>query len=272
MEPFQLQKKQNEPVLFMLQKWIDSAPGLTAGFTTRIADEQGTKACNTALHVGDDPANVIANRTNIASSLGFDLEAWTCAEQVHGNHVARVTRKERGKGRLSRESAVQQTDGLTTNESDVLLTSFYADCVPLYFFDPESKAIGLAHAGWKGTVLNIAGNMIRHFEEQYGTDRQRLLAAIGPSIGTCCYEVDERVIEKVKQLSIPVEIVKKMNGHYDLDLKECNRQLMIKAGINPNCIEISTWCTSCEPEFFFSHRRDQGKTGRMASWIGWKKG
>jgi|SRR5690625_3856267 len=258
-----LRERADEPVLFMLRKWMDACPDLSVGFSG---------PSNTALHVDDDPATVIHNRKAITSALRFDFEAWTCGEQVHDNRIARVTAAERGSGRLTRASAIQATDGLTTNELDVLLTSFYADCVPLYFFDPVTRATGLAHAGWKGTVLKIAVNMVNHMETQYGTPPARLLVAIGPSIGPCCYEVDERVAEKVRKLQLPHGLVKKNDKHYDLDLKECNRQLMIKAGINPNHIEFSLLCTSCHSDLFFSHRRDQGKTGRMASWIGLRKG
>lgn len=220
---------------------------------------------------------MLENRRLLAAAVGFRPETWTCGEQVHGTNVAVVTQADIGKGYLDRESAFQHTDGLVTNVPGVLLTSFYADCVPLYFMDPVQGAVGLAHAGWKGTVGNIALAVIQTLEREYGSHRANLLAAIGPSIGQCCYEVDEAVISKVKQgLSgdedMSAYVSKSVHpGRWMLNLKELNRIIMIKAGILPTHIECTTWCTSCHPDKFFSYRKQSGITGRMASWIGLKE-
>ena len=110
--------------------------------------------------------------------------------------------------------------------------------------------------------------------DRFDSHPDDIRTAIGPSIGSCCYEVDRQVIDPL-QLSIeriPMGAIQdKGNGHYDLDLKKINRQILIDAGIKANHIELSTWCISCHPDLFYSHRRDHGKTGRMASWIGLRK-
>ncbi|MCT2195351.1 peptidoglycan editing factor PgeF [Paenibacillus sp. p3-SID1389] len=277
MEPFVRNAKDQQPERLELAPWANIFPGISAGFTGRSGgvSEPPYDALNLALHVGDDPQHVLENRRRLAEALGFAPEAWTCGEQVHANAVAMVRAEDRGKGYLDRSSAFQETDGLVTNVPGVLLTSFYADCVPLYFADPVRGVVGLAHAGWKGTVRLIAAEMIQTMEREFGSQRSEIRAAIGPSIGECCYEVDEVVMEKVRE-ALPGEeqhyaSASPRAGKTMLNLKEMNRIIMIKAGILPTHIECTTWCTSCHPEYFYSYRAQNGVTGRMASWIGIKE-
>lgn len=233
---------------------------VVSGFSTR-ADG------NLALHVEDLPADVIANRTRLANRLGFHFDNWTCADQVHGAEVAVVNKQQIGAGRTRLNDLFAGYDGLVTNLPGVLLTSFYADCVPLYFFDPSKNVIGLAHAGWKGTVANIAANMITVMRNTYECEVEDIYTSIGPSIGSCCYEVDDRVINGINEV---LGVRYFPPGKAMLDLKDINRQIMIKAGILPTHISISDDCTSCRTDLYYSHRAEQGRTGRMASWIGLK--
>lgn len=286
MEPFKLTDNEvndgSSPVLLRLESW-EKREGLTAGFTTRIGGVSAAPrdSLNTALHVGDDAEDVVRNRRRVAEALGWEFSAWTCAEQVHGNRVHVVTAADKGSGRLDRASAIQEADALVANEPGVLLVMYFADCVPLYFYDPESGAVGLAHAGWKGTVLDVAAETVRTMGERFGSRPEALLGAIGPSIGACCYEVDEAVLKHVRPLAEAAGAgaadggsafhTPTGNGRARLDLKEMNRHLMIKAGILPSRIELTTWCTGCRTDLFFSHRTENGATGRMMSWLG-KKG
>ncbi|MBB6690420.1 peptidoglycan editing factor PgeF [Cohnella xylanilytica] len=286
MEPFKLTDYEDNdgssPVLLRLDRW-EQREGLTAGFTTRIGGVSSAprNSLNTALHVGDDSEDVVANRRRVAEALGWEFSAWTCAEQVHGNRVHVVAAADKGSGSLDRASAIQEADALVANEPGVLLVMYFADCVPLYFYDPESGAVGLAHAGWKGTVLDVAAETVRAMGERFGSRPEALLGAIGPSIGACCYEVDEAVLKHVRPLAEAVGAgaaggegafhTPTGNGRARLDLKEMNRHLMIKAGILPSRIELTTWCTGCRTDLFFSHRMENGATGRMMSWLG-KKG
>jgi YfiH family protein len=259
--------------LLHLRQWEEQFPGLVAGFTLRTggasAPPYGTN--NLGLHVGDNPEHVVGNRKQLAQRLGMPFEAWTCADQVHGNRVCQVTAG--GAGRESLADVIPATDGLFTNKSGVLLTSFYADCVPLYFLDPERKAIGLAHAGWKGTVARIAEEMVSAFGREYGTAPAELLVAIGPSIGGCCYEVDERIIGRVRESATnwQAAVAPGKNGRHMLDLRRLNAEILAETGVLPERILCSDWCTSCRTDLFFSHRKEAGKTGRMASFIGWRE-
>ncbi|MFC6331351.1 peptidoglycan editing factor PgeF [Paenibacillus septentrionalis] len=280
MEPF---VQGEETHMLLLPQWMKQYKQLTAGFTTRKGgvSKAPFHSFNIGLHVQDEPDDVLANRKKLAESVGMSFEAWTSGEQIHGNQIAIVTSKERGRGRASMQDAIIGVDGLVTNEKDVLLTSFYADCVPLYFWDAEHHVIGLAHAGWKGTVTAIAREMIEVMSQHYGTKPEQLQCAIGPSIGACCYEVNHVVIDRVvglwEELELPEVILEsvflnKREGKAHINLKEINRQIMIKAGILPSHIEISERCTGCQHDLFYSHRMENGKTGRMASWIGIRKG
>ncbi|WNS43839.1 peptidoglycan editing factor PgeF [Paenibacillus sp. MMS20-IR301] len=283
MEPFI--QNGGTPVLLHLEPWRGQYSAITAGFTGRAggSGKQPYDSFNCAFHVGDDPEDVLSNRRLLAESLGFTLDSWTCGEQTHSKHIAVVTRRDRGKGSLDRASAFQATDGLLTDVPGVLLTSFYADCVPLYFYDPLHEAVGLAHAGWKGTVAEIAAAMVSRMEQEYGSRPQDILAAIGPSIGECCYEVDDYVMDHVRRLEDGLKSLKAEgapelytrietdSSKYMLNLKEMNQRIMIKAGILPTHIECTTWCTSCNSDLFFSYRKENGITGRMTSWIGIKE-
>jgi YfiH family protein len=268
MDPFVRRETEHKPELLFLDRWMERFPQLTAGFSTRNGGVSAAplNSLNCALHVNDDANNVIDNRRRLACAAGFSPDAMTCVEQVHGIEVAIVTGEQRGMGSCSRED-VPHKDALITAEPNIMLTAFFADCVPLYFYDPDCRAVGLAHAGWKGTVRNIVQSTLDAMSRQYGSSPEHIHAAIGPSIGACCYEVDDKVIDQIPLANVYVSAG---NGKYMLDLKEMNRQFMIKAGILPMNIEITRLCTSCNTDLFFSHRREQGKTGRMAGWIALK--
>lgn len=285
MEPFQLRESEhaNEPILLDLKSWIEAFPTLTAGFTTRNGgvSRGHFTSLNCALHVGDNEKDVICNRKLIAQACGMPFEAWTCGEQIHANHVHVVRAEERGYGRTNRLNAIQNMDALVTNVTGIMLTSSYADCVPLLFIDPVQHVIGLAHAGWKGTVSNIGAATVHKMEEHYGCYIEHIQVAIGPSIGSCCYEVDECILQEVRHLleqcpgllNIQNTIIHPTSGeHATLELRELNRQLLIQAGILPINIVCTKICTGCNTDLFYSYRMEGRKTGRMVSWIAWKKG
>lgn len=273
MEPFRYIEKSLIPY-FQLEAWERKFPHLVVGFSARRQGEDWN-CRNYALHVGDDADQVIQNRQALVKELGMPFSAWTSGEQVHGVHVQTVMENERGRGKNSRSDAFQDTDGLVTQVSNLLLTSYYADCVPLYFYSPEIDAVAIAHAGWKGTVGQIGLAVVEKML-YLGARLDRIHVAIGPSIGPCCYEVDERVMTPLYQALDRQELIDRVAvchvpGKWQLDLKQANYELLLKEGIRSENILVSKWCTSCHDDYFYSHRRDQGMTGRMVAWIG-KKG
>ncbi|WP_124727700.1 peptidoglycan editing factor PgeF [Staphylospora marina] len=267
MEPFVYRETAGVPLL-VLEEWEREFPRLTVGFTARKRGED-ENCRNYALHVGDAPEQTLENRRKLALLLGMSEDAWTCGEQVHGVQIVEVTRSERGRGKDSRTTAFPDTDGMFTAEPGVLLASYYADCVPLYFWAPDVQIVGVAHAGWKGTVGGIARRMVDKLAGR-GVDPGRLRVAIGPSVGPCCYEVDERVIRPLEDMLGDLTGVAEatLPGKWQLDLKRANREILIRTGIRPEHVLTSGWCTCCHDAHFYSHRRDKGKTGRMTAWIG----
>jgi polyphenol oxidase len=270
MEPFVLQNKS----IYMIDSWVQKFPGLTAGMTTNKGGF--SKGCfgelNLGFHVGDEFQDVCSNREKAAEILDFPLNLWVGAEQTHGHTIQKVKKADTGKGAGSYDTSFKGTDGFYTNEKGILLSLCFADCVPIYFIAPDKKMIGIAHAGWKGTVNQIA----RHMVNAWGLEeirQEEIFVVIGPSICGNCYIVDDKVINFVENIledsdEKPYNLVKE--GQYSLDLRELNKRILLKAGVPEKNITLTGLCSSCDEEFF-SHRRDQGRTGRMLSFIGWKE-
>nr|WP_283163290.1 peptidoglycan editing factor PgeF [Sporolactobacillus mangiferae] len=247
-----------------------------AGMTLRIGGVSAGcyASMNLGLHVGDSVDDVCTNRQLIGKALDFSLDRWVCAEQVHGNRIARVDAEMAGAGARSLESAVPGVDGLFTTEPDLLLALCFADCVPIYYGTRNPDAIGIMHAGWRGTVAGGAGHMVRRMCSDLHFPPQSLEVVIGPSIGADVYEVDQQIIDQVQKLGRECwtnAVRETVNGHYLLDLKAVNRSVLIEAGVPEQQIRVSGYSTFAHPELFFSHRRDHGRTGRMMGYIGMKK-
>jgi YfiH family protein len=279
MEPFVRVNNKEQLDLFTIDSWQKQFPQLKVGFSSRSGGVSSAPfhSLNTGLHVSDKTEDVIINRERLADKVNLPIESWIYAEQIHSNEVELLNSNDRGKGIYSRETAIQAKDAFITQSTNICMAALFADCVPLYFFDPVHQAIGLAHAGWKGTVQEIAAVTIKMMQQHFNSQSHEIIAAIGPSIGICCFEVDEIVMNKVWELfgremlwNIDDKPLyqKQKNGKFLLNLQESNRQIMMKAGILPSHIEVTDYCTSCRTDLFFSHRKENGKTGRMVAWIG----
>jgi polyphenol oxidase len=271
MEPFVLQKTP----YFLLEKWMSQYPSLVAGITSKNDgySKGEFNSLNLGFHVGDVLKDVQANRKKISTQIGFPLNSWVGAKQTHDNLIRKVTIKDRGKGSETYDDSFLGTDGFYTNENGILLTLCFADCVPLFFIAPEKGMIGAAHAGWKGTVKEIAKNMVELWEQE-GITPEQIFVAIGPSICEKCYIVDKHVIEFVQKILEDVEKkpYNRINDNqYSLNLREVNYLILRKAGVPEQNILMTEFCSCCDQDQFFSHRRDQGQTGRMLSFIGWKE-
>ncbi|MDC3412845.1 peptidoglycan editing factor PgeF [Aquibacillus sp. 3ASR75-11] len=253
-----------------LKEWESVDDRLRVGISTRKGgiSRSPYRSMNLGLHVPDKKEDVIANRNKLAHELEFPLEQWVFAEQIHGTDIAVVTAEQKGKGIRNHHDAIIGCDGMITNKKGVLLTALFADCVPLYFFDPITKWIGIAHAGWRGSVHEMAKVMVDKLKE-VGVEATNIQAAIGPCIGKTQYEVDDKVISHIPHHFKEKTTKPTKNGHYMLDLKRLNHEILLQAGIQNTHIHISNYCTFEEDETFFSHRRDNGKTGRMIGFIGY---
>ena len=228
---------------------------------------------NLSVSVPDSQANVYANRSRAYGLYGRDTTSVVHAYLVHGNDVARVTQQNNG-------TWVERVDGLITNEPGCALTMNYADCAPIFLYDPVNRAIGLGHAGWQGAVRDLPGAMVRAMQVEFGSDPAILIAGIGPCIGPCCYEVGEPVIGAVHSaytetdtllVNSPDDWRPAMGDrrqatddrHLHFDLPEANRHNLLRAGVRH--IEIAGFCTGCRTDLFFSHRLERGRTGRFGA-------
>ena len=249
-------------------------PGIIARFTERTGgtSESPYTSLNLGLHVGDADEHVIANRERVAEEIGIPLDSWVAGDQVHGSTVTVVTEEMCGRGARSLASMLPATDALITDVPGLALSTYAADCAPLLFADPVRRVVGAAHAGWKGTVAKIAGKTVSALVEIYGCDPADIRVMIGPTIGSCCYEVDERVEREVRASFADHEdlLQANANGRWQFDVPLANEKAMLEAGVRPEHIEHIEHldrCTSCCVDRQFSHRREQGRTGRHAGVI-----
>lgn len=244
--------------------------GIKHGISTRLGGVSlaSFASLNLALHTGDDPQKVVINRKRFCEALNLDFLRLVTAEQVHGAHIAVVTAQEMGKGREDYADALSNTDALITNLANVPLMLFFADCVPVLIADPVRHVVGISHAGWKGTVAKIAQKTLLAMQEHFGTHPADCLVGIAPSIGPCCYEVDNMVINQLKgEFRNWQDFVSPHNDRWLLDLWKVNRYQLEEVGVLSANIVTSHVCTSCNSKLFFSYRADQGHTGRIAAAI-----
>jgi len=223
---------------------------------------------NLGLHTGDDDKQVIANRQLFCQGVGVVAENIVTAEQTHTDTVCIVTKEHLGKGAQKYSEAIRATDALITNVANIPLLLLFADCVPVLIVDPVQKVIGIAHAGWKGTVDKIAQKAVLAMQTHFGTNPQQCLIGIAPSIGPCCYEVDDAVIHRLKEQFKNWEQFVRPNGKkWYLDLWQVNRLQMEEIGVQSKNIVMSNVCTACNNKLFFSYRAENGRTGRMGAMI-----
>ena len=160
---------------------------------------------------------------------------------------------------------------MITNVPGLVLATFYADCVPLFFIDPVHRAVGLSHSGWRGTVGKIGKVTVEKMTEEFQTDPSELYAAIGPSICQDCYEVSEDVIDQFREAFEEkywdVLFYRKPDGKFQLNLWEANRRIFLDAGIKEERISMPGICTCCNPLFLYSHRASHGKRGNLGAFI-----
>lgn len=250
---------------------LESTGMVKEGFSTRAGgvSEGIFSTMNLSFTRGDKREAVEENYRRIAQALDVDYGRFVFSDQTHTTNVLQVTEKDAGNG-IIREREYLDIDGLITNVPGLVLTTFYADCVPLYFVDPVHRAIGLSHSGWRGTVNRMGQVTIERMQEAYGTDPADLICAIGPSICQDCYEVSEDVIEQFAAAFPGHEaelFYRKENGKYQLNLWRANEIVLTEAGVKPEHLAVTDICTCCNPKNLFSHRASHGKRGNLAAFL-----
>jgi YfiH family protein len=231
-------------------------------FTTRVG---GTSAApfdtlNLSRGVGDDPDAVRANRARVLAAMARAPDDHVDATQVHGTAAALADGRHRG-------TTLPGVDILLSGDPSVVLAMHCADCVPLLLADPAHGAVAAVHTGWRGTAAGAAGAAVRAMREAFGSQPQELVAAIGPAIGPCCYEVDAPVREQFGLWPWREQVFRATGpGRWHLDLWDANTRQLLAAGLRQDAVLRAGLCTSCHPALFFSHRRAR-RTGHMAALI-----
>ena len=235
-------------------------PHVSHGIFTR----RGGASCgpfnslNVGNLVGDKPAAVRANCDLIFTALGIRREQVVTAHQVHGAHVAVVGPSQRG-------TAVPAADSLVSKAPGIALMLAFADCLPLMLHDPSRHIIALVHAGWRGTIAQVVASTVAVLRQSFGCDPADILACLGPAIGPCCYEIGSDLAQKIRELFGPRSglLVPQSDGTLHFDLPAAIRWQLELAGVQH--VENSELCTSCHTEDFYSHRAENGHTGRFAA-------
>lgn len=247
-----------------LYRFENLGAGCIHAITTRLGgfSEGPFASLNVGHTVGDDAAHVEANHKAIYATLGLDAGRVVSGHQVHGERVALVAARHAGQ-------VLPATDGLVTDTPGLTLMLRFADCVPLLFWDPERRVAGIAHAGWRGTVARIAAKTARTMIDVFGCSARSIRAAIGPSIGPCCFEVGPEVVEQIRAAfgQAAGNMIRAGRGDRSfVDLWRANAWQLENLGLER--IETAQVCTCCHKDSFFSHRGDGGRTGRFAGLIG----
>lgn len=266
------EEKRKNGLLYLEYPLLVGTEIVKHAFSTRLGGvSQGVcSTMNLSFSRGDEESAVRENYRRMAQALGVPDDSFVFSMQTHTTNVRVVTEEDRGKG-LTKPLNYRDVDGLITNIPGLCLTTFYADCVPLFFVDPVHKAIGLSHSGWRGTVGKIGQVTIERMGEVYGTNPSDVIAAIGPSICQDCYEVSFDVIKEFQNqfdLKYWNELFyQKENGKYQLNLWRANEIVLEEAGVLKDNIAVTNLCTCCNPEILFSHRASHGKRGNLAAFL-----
>lgn len=230
---------------------------ITAGISLRNGgiSQVPYASLNLAEHVGDDVSAVATNRKILFQQTG--LKNLRYCRQIHGNAVIDVDN-------IIGVSAEDppEADALISARHGVALGIFTADCVPIFIYDVVTPAIGIAHAGWRGTFARVAVNTLAQMKNSFGTVAANCRIHLGPSIQKCCYTVSAELLTQFTD-----RFGSTVHNGANLDLQAANVHQLIEVGLSPDSISISPFCTACRTDLFYSHRAENGRTGRMLSFI-----
>jgi len=234
------------------------------GFSTRAGgcSEGPFASLNLGFSVGDERARVEENHRRLARAAAADLGALSRVSQVHGD---RVLEARGGEGGAELRPTEGEADGLWTQAPERWVAVGTADCVPVLVVDPDGRRVAAVHSGWRGTDADISARAVEALVAR-GARPERLLAAVGPAIQACCYEVSEELGQRFRA-RFGAEVVVASAGQVRLDLTRAVRLSLERAGLKPAHVDVLQACTACDPSRFFSHRRDAGRTGRHLSYV-----
>lgn len=249
-------------VWFLQSSLLNACEGVTHAFCTRWGGARAFADLNVSAAEGDDGLVVEKNWSMLAAAFRVPRDRFVTLHQVHGQEIMVVTDD-------PDTPEIAAGDGIITTRAGLAIGIKTADCVPVLLADRARRVIGAVHGGWRGTSLNIAGKAVRMLRETFSVKPSDLLVAIGPAIGPCCYEVDERVRDAMGNDGRDELLFRPVSGRgrWMMDLVEVNRRQLAASGVDPERIAVARVCTACRTDMFFSHRGEPGGTGRQLSFI-----
>lgn len=270
----QIKQNSNRGVEYLTFPLLEQTGMVRHLFSTRVGGvSRGIWASmNLSYTRGDDKEAVDENFRRIAETLQCNVSDIVCSDQTHTTNVRTVDKTDAGKGILYPKDYTD-VDGLITNVPGLVLATFYADCVPLFFVDTKNRVVGLSHSGWRGTVNRMGEHTLRAMHDAFGTRPEDVTAAIGPSICQSCYEVDEDVADAFRKAFAKSDGKEEMLSHkgqgkYLLNLWKANQIVLTESGVRAERIQVTDLCTCCNPDYLFSHRASQGKRGNLGAFLG----
>lgn len=259
-------------LVWLTSPLLDSCNAVLHGFSTRKGgvSKAPWDTLNLGVGRGDDPADVRENYHRFCACIGVDDRRAVLTKQIHQDTVRVATAADAGKGLYAERDYT--ADALITNERNLPLVVFSADCGILLFHDPVTNCIGACHAGWRGCALGIVGKTVRELHRVYGAEPRNLRAAIGAAIGPCCFETNGDVPQAMRAaLGADAEPYLEPHGRkWHVDLSGLNRQWLLNAGVAPEHIDSCGLCTACHPEWFWSYRKTGNARGAQIALIALK--
>ena len=257
-------------VTFYTADGITAAGGVAHGFSARLGgvSEGMWASLNLGVGRGDDPDHVRENYRRFFAAIGGSEKQLAMSNQVHGAAVRTVTTADLHADPYDKVG--YEADGLMTDLPGAALVVYASDCIPILFYDPVRRCVAAVHAGWRGTAAGIVTAAVDRMKNVYGSRPSDILAAIGPGIGPDCFETHEDVPNAMTAAlgtGVLRHITIKENGKFAVDLKAINAMRLENAGLDPDHIAVSSLCTSCHPDKFWSHRKLGTNRGSMAAVI-----
>lgn len=267
-ETHTLAAHEKDGVVYYTFPAFDEIPFVRHGFSTRLGGvSEGIYASmNLSFTRGDEDERVRENFRRFCGAIGVPAQQTVVSAQEHHTNLHVCTEADCGRG-VTRERGYTDIDGLLTDRAGVVLCTQYADCVPLFFVDPVRRAVATSHAGWRGTVARIGAVTVERMCREYGCKRENILAAVGPSIGPCCFEVDAPVQQAFAALDEADGCIRPAGEKFYIDLWAVNRRILEAAGVPVAHITVTDLCTRCHPDVFWSHRATGGQRGSLAGFI-----
>lgn len=252
-------------------KLLNGIPGVAHGLTYRVPG-LGTADGNVGYGSPRDKDDAWAMRQMWCRGIGVDPHRIVTMGQVHGRDVIRIGAEQAGCGAAPNSTHAGFADAMITDDQDVILMTLHADCLPILLVDPERPAVAAVHAGWRGTVVDVAGTAVKAMQASFGSDPSEIHAYLGPAIGGCCNEVGDEVIaawrEQARDFGPLAELAVTHPGPRDhFDGTRANTLLLQRAGLAPDHIEVSDICTKCSKDSWFSHRGHGPDAGREGALI-----